>query len=150
MDEIALFFNKFPAWAGSVPMWGVFAMVLITLIKVWPVLRAQTLAERVNMRDRFLARVKELSAEIKTARDECDTLKRKMQEEIDLLKNKLNNEAWQRIQGEISLVHTLIEIVDAPQLKRILDALERRKTTLPPVILEAHHEGAEDNDPERT
>jgi chromosome segregation ATPase len=143
VDSIAFFFSKFPGWAGSVPMWGVFAMILITLIKIWPQLRQQGIDERLNIRDRYLERIKDLVADVQHCRDECDAQERRLQAEIDILKDKLNNEAWQRVQGEISLVNTLIQIVDAPQLKAILAALEKRQRTLPPRIVKGDsHEGA--------
>jgi hypothetical protein len=149
MQEIGVFFDKFPSWLGSAPLWGVFAMILITLIKVWPQLKQQGIDERLNIRDRYLARINEMRTEVAIAREEvrqckrdCDAQEVRLQGEIDILKNKLNNEAWQRVQSEISLVNTLIQVVDAPQLKAILAALEKRRTTLPPELIE----GAEGHD----
>lgn len=142
MNEVADFFLKFPV-LGSIPMWGVFAAVLIALIKIWPQLKQQSIDERLSIRDRYLLRIKELVQEVKDCRADCEEQERRLQGQIDGLKTKINNEAWQRVQSEISLVHTLIQVVDAPQLKLILDALKARSVTLPHIIEGADGDGIE-------
>jgi biopolymer transport protein ExbB/TolQ len=152
MHELELFFSKFPAWAGSVPMWGVFAMVLIALIRVWPRLRELSIQERANVRDPYLRRIAELAADVKDCREscekqekelreeiaqnkrECDDRETRLKDEIDSLKTKINNEAWQRVQSEISLVNTLVQVLPSAELKLILDALQKRSALMPATV----------------
>lgn len=152
MNELESFFSHFPTWAGNVPMWGVFAMVLIALIKVWPKLKEIGVNERQGIRDPYIQRIRELADDVKHCRQECDEQERRLRHEIDgvkrgsdereaalkeridVLRTRVNNEAFQRVQSEISLVNTLIQVVDAPQLRTILKALEDRKAILPSLV----------------
>jgi hypothetical protein len=116
-------------------------VIILAFIKVWPIIRQQnidfTAAARKAYEDRIVA------AEAKTQRAcdrlaECERLCDEREEAfkntIDELKTQINNEAWNRVQSEISLVNTLIAIVDAPQLRVILEALQRRSNSLPAAI----------------
>lgn len=129
-----------PSWIGTPSQLGLLLVVtgsiVLGYIKVLPKLLELKIGERASNKDRYTARVKELKEEVKACRDECDAQERRLQDQIDLLKTKINNEAWQRVQSEISLVHTLIQVVDAPQLKIILAALKQRSSLIPPEILE--------------
>jgi hypothetical protein len=149
LEELRALFSGFPSWAGSVPLWGIFFMAVIALIKAWPKLKEIGVQERQGIRDPYVKRIRELAEDVKQCRKECDEqevrLRREMEEkgeahrareeelkgEIDALKNKMNNEAWQRVQSEISLVRTLIQVVDAPELRVILEALQKRSAIMP-------------------
>lgn len=127
--------TRWPSWVGTPSQFGLLVVVLGTIIiawiKVWPKLRQLTIEERASIEDRNQTRIQGLVRDVKECREECREQEVRLTEKIDMLQNKINNEALQRVQSEISLVHTLLEIVDAPQLRLILAALEKRKTLLP-------------------
>jgi hypothetical protein len=148
LDELRIIWENLRPYIGNAPMWGVFAMALIALIRAWPKLKEIGVNERAGIRDPYLKRIRELAEDVKSCRRECDAQERRLRQEmddnkrecdqrerefkkeIDSLKEKMNNEAWQRVQSEISLVNTLIQVVDAPELRRILEALQKRSATM--------------------
>ena len=120
--------NKLPVWAGNIPAWFLAATVIIALIKIWPKMREQGIAERLSIKDGYKDTIKDLEARVEQCHRESRQRERELQDEINTLKLRLSNEALQRIQSEISLVQTLIQIVpDAEQLKNIMAALESRQ-----------------------
>lgn len=148
----------FPAWIGTLPAWGTFFMVLaaitVAVVRIWPRLKELGITERQGIAQNYINRIIELRAEVKECRDncdaqearlrkeiddnrkECDAREEQLKQEVDRLKMKINNEAWQRVQSEISLVNTLIQVVDAPELRVILEALRQRSALLPAEITE--------------
>lgn len=116
-------FINWPTWLGTPSQVLTLAIIVITLIKTWPIIQVKVIEARLTREGRYGARISELEQSLKACHDEC-------QERIDKLQTKLTNEARQRIQSEISLVHTLISVVDAPQLRTILAALERRRSLI--------------------
>lgn len=146
----------FPAWIGTLPAWGTFFMVLaaitVAVVRIWPRLKELGITERQGIAQNYINRIIELKADVKECRDNCDAQEARLRKEIDdnrkecdareedlkrqidELKTKLNNEAWQRVQSEISLVNTLIQVVDAPELRVILEALQKRSSLLPAAI----------------
>lgn len=148
--------NLFPAWIGTLPAWGTFFMVLaaitITTIRIWPRLKELGITERQGIANNYINRIIELKNDVKQCREECDAQEVRLRKEIDdnrrecddreeqlknevdHLKTKINNEAWNRVQSEISLVNTLIQVVDAPELRVILEALQKRSALMPASI----------------
>lgn len=116
-------FPEWPAWLGSPSQVVLLVLVVIALIKIWPILQKQVFEARASREGRYGERIRHLEIELHKCHEECAA-------KIEKLQTKINNEAWQRVQSEISLVSTIIQVVDAPQLRQILAALERRKMTL--------------------
>jgi hypothetical protein len=117
------FMRSWPSWLGSPSQFALLIIVILALIKVWPIIQKQLMDARAGREGRYSKRIRELEDNLERCHRECG-------ERIDKLQTKINNEAMQRVQSEISLVSTIIQVVDAPQLKAILAALEKRKGLL--------------------
>ena len=131
MEELVLFMNGLPDWAGTAPMWLIFGAIVTTLIKTWPVIMERVEMAREGRRAHAGGRIGELEALLDECRKECDRRDEIYKTEIDALKTKINNEAWQRVQSEISLVNTLVQLLPNNELKLILEALQKRSALLP-------------------
>lgn len=124
--------DKLPSWVGSVPAWTtlivVIGYILIQVVKNHPVVEQQKITERLNIKEGYVRRISDLEKAVKECQDECKKQQDESAKIIQTLQEKLNNEAMQRVQGEISLVSTLIQIMpDAEQLRRVMAALEARQ-----------------------
>lgn len=127
--------SKMPDWMGSLPAWATFFVVVGYIVVQWlknqPALRKQESEERQHDRDTDQDRIKRLETLVEECHAQSRIREAELQEEIDTLKMRLSNEALQRIQSEISLVQTLIQIVpDAAQLKAIIAGLESRQVRM--------------------
>jgi hypothetical protein len=122
--------GELPAWAGTVPQWFMLASILITIVKLYPVVRKQNM-EHANVQVKQYAEtclalrndVRVLTDKLIACEDNCDKEIRKLHEEIFGLQR--NN-----IQSQISLVNAIIQSVDAPELKTMLKSLESVQATL--------------------
>lgn len=126
--------NKLPSWAGNIPVWILLAIVFAGLVREWlktqPVREQQKIDERLKIKEGYIGRINDLEDAVRECQRECEEHKKELRKVIDQLQDRVNNEARQRVQSEISLVSTLLKVVDAPQLKIILDELEKRQTTM--------------------
>jgi hypothetical protein len=126
--------NKLPPWAGNVPVWILLAVVIAGLVREWlktqPVREQQKIDERLKIKEGYMGRINDLEDAVRECQRECEQHKKELREVINKLQDRVNNEARQRVQGEISLVSTLLKVVDAPQLKIILAELEKRQTSM--------------------
>lgn len=109
--------------SGTAPQWGVLFLLAVVVVRTSPQWLTVWSTLKLARQERVAARITELETSVRECREECDR-------QTDSLHQKLRNEAEQRVQSEISLVSTLVQIVDAPQLRAILTALESRKTIL--------------------
>lgn len=133
MEEL----RNIPPWVGSFPLWALFLTVVGTLIKTWPLIQKNLIDAKMLKAGGYAKRITELEDKLSNCEVKCDEREVLFKKEIDDLKQKLNNEAWQRVQSEISLVATLVQIVPNPMLGQILEALKRRSTTLQAVEMVA-------------
>jgi hypothetical protein len=128
--------DRWPIWLGGVPAGATFLIVLgyivIQYLKNQPLIQRQNMEERLNVKRGYKDRIKELEFQVDRCHEESRRREYELQSEIDALKEKMNNEAWQRVQSEISLVSILLEVVEAPQMKAILDALKVKQARMPP------------------
>jgi hypothetical protein len=129
---------QWPTWLGTPSQVGLLVVVFLALIKVWPTLRQQNIDAWLASKQSYVERIKDLERQVKECQadsikkdQDADKRERRLQDEIDALKTKINNEAWQRVQSEISLVSTLVAVVPNAELKIILEALQRRSALLP-------------------
>jgi hypothetical protein len=154
-----------PAWIGTPSQLALLVVVsgsiIIGYIKVLPQILKLRQDERTSKReleaserDRiagyYRTEVQALKERLEACEKKCSDDNTEAQKKIDYLQGRVSNEALQRVQSEISLVNTLIQVVDAPQLRTILTALEKRKVLLADLgSLILNGEGAED-EPERS
>lgn len=120
-----------PSWIGTPSQFAVAVMVagsiLIAYFKVWPIIRQQNIDERLKTSGNYIERISVLETQVRECEQRSDEREARLQEKVERLQTSLNNEVAQRVQSEISLVNTLIEVVDAPQLRAILKALEQKR-----------------------
>lgn len=134
MEELASF--QWPAWLGTPSQFALLAVVVITLIKTWPLIQKNLMDAKLLKEGGYAKRITDLEGKLDECKRDCDERDRTSQTTIDSLKQQINNEAWQRVQSEISLVNTLIQIVPNPMLGQILEALKKRSGTLQPIELD--------------
>lgn len=123
--------SKLPDWAGTMPQWLLFATVVLGFFKIWPTIRQQNFDFTAAAKKAYDERILKLEDDLKECARLSDEREDMFKAEIDRLKTKINNEEWQRVQGEISLVNTLVQLLPNDELRIILEALQRRSTTLP-------------------
>ncbi len=141
--------DKWPSWMGGLPALATFIMVAGYIIQQWvknrPTMQQQEIDERRARSSTYQGRITTLENQVRECHERSERREAELQGEIDLLKDKINNEAMQRVQSEISLVNTLIQIVPADELKKILTELENRQIRLV-TIRQLEAKGAEGND----
>lgn len=146
MEELAAIMDKWPSWVGGVPALATLIIVIGYIVIQWlknqPVMAQQKIDERLNIKTGYRDTIARLEQQVHECHEESRERERQLQDEIDVLKARINNEAFQRVQSEISLVNTLIQVVDAPQLQIILKALEAKQVRLS-VLQRAGAEDAE-------
>lgn len=130
MSEIFPFLQMLGTKAGWLPLWGIFGMVLIAFIKVWPQLKQQSIDERLSIKNGYIDRIKGLERDVKECRDQCDADTRQLNEHITALQEELYGLRKQHIQEQISFINAITQSVDAPQLKILLQALENGSRAL--------------------
>jgi len=132
MEEVNAFFGSFPAWAGSVPMWGLFATVLITLIKTWPIIMERVEVAKAGKRGEYNSRIVELEKQIKDCWEKCDARDAEATVEIRNLHDEIFGLRKQHIQEQISFARAIIDSLgqDSPQLIFLLQMMENGQKSL--------------------
>lgn len=116
---------------GTIPQWGMFILLAIAVVRTSPQWLQTLITAAKDRKDRLGKRISELEQKLHDCEEKCDQREAVFKEEIDRLKTKVNNEAWQRTQSEISLVTTLVRILPKPELQQVLEALQRQSRMLP-------------------
>lgn len=151
--------NNLPPWIGSVPAWSALIIMLgyiaIQALKNKPVLNQQAIDDRHRIKEGYVKRIEVLEAAVKECERKCDEREEIFKEQIEKLQERIRNEAEQRVQSEISLVATLIDVVPAEQLKKVLAALQAKQVRLQSLAVEAlsgplTRAGADGDDSERS
>jgi hypothetical protein len=142
MDRVGTMWQQFAQllteWNG-IPIWGMALVMLITLIKTYPIIQRNLLEARERRESRYSSRITELEAAVTACQKECEEHKQSLHSEISGLKA-------QHIMQQITLLRTIVDIFpDAPQLKLLLRALElgdrsKQAQELPGVRGDAHNE----------
>lgn len=110
-------------WFGTVPQWMMLIVLVIIafkppeLFKIWS-------ANAAARHDRVGRRISELEAAVIQCRADCDRETRELHQQ-------LLNRDHQRIQEQISLISIIMQSVDNPLLKRMLDQMQSIQRTLP-------------------
>lgn len=114
----------------DIPLWGAFFVLLGILIRQVVPFRQQKLDHENVQIKQYADTCTQLRGEVRTALEKLRACEEECDRRITKLQNKINNEAMQRVQSEISLVRTLLQVVPAPELTTVLKALEARKILL--------------------
>lgn len=114
---LASMIKDLPVWAGTVPQWGMFILLAIAVVRVSPQWLNSLLTATQNKRASQGQRITELEEAVKFCREECDR-------QTEMLHKEIHGLRRQHIQEQISLINTIIQSVDAPQLKLFLRTLE--------------------------
>lgn len=127
-SSIDIGFGSIPL--GTAPQWVLLAAVLIALIKIWPVLREQTLKVRMDREQGWREQCELLRAELAAQRQQCEAENSQLKDRIHKLEEQIWGLRRQHIQEQLSLINSILHSVDAPELKTLLRALEAAKTSL--------------------
>lgn len=110
--------GDFPMWLGNAPSWVLVLIVLVTLIKTWPIIQRNLYDAKEKRETRYGSRIRELEKDVEECRRECDEHKREMHYQMEGLRKQHRSE-------QLALVRTIVEIFpDAPQLHLLLRTLE--------------------------
>jgi len=102
----------------NVPGFGILGVMIITLIKTWPIIQKNLLEAREAREGRYATRISELEKAV------ADCQERELARE-DLMRKEINGLREQHLQQQLSLVRTIVDIFpNAPQLQLLLNALE--------------------------
>jgi hypothetical protein len=132
MDEVGEFFNSFPSWAGSVPLWGLFATVLVTLIKTWPIIMERVEAAKAGRRVAYKDRITELEKQVQDCWEKCEARDAEATKEIRGLHDEIFGLRKQHMQEQISFARAIIDSLgkESPQLAVLLSAMENGQKAL--------------------
>jgi hypothetical protein len=107
---------------GTPAQFATLALILIALIKVWPIIQKQ-LHDITNQREgRYGERIKHLETELHRCHEECTTKIQGLTEIIDGLKA-------QRIAEQIAMMRAILRTIDDPNLRKQLEMLEALQMT---------------------
>lgn len=115
-----------PSWIGTVPQWGMLIVLCIAIVRTSPQWLSALLTAAHNKRASYANRITELEEAVKFCREECDR-------QTGLLYEEIHGMRRQHVQEQISLINSIIQSVDAPQLKLFLRTLESVQRNLPEV-----------------
>lgn len=102
----------------NLPGWGIFGLMIITLIKTWPIIQRNVLEARTAREGRYSARISELEDSVEECRKECD-------EHKEILRREITGLRRQHLSEQLQLVRTIADLFpDAPQLGLLLRTLE--------------------------
>lgn len=108
----------------NLPGYGIFLLMVVTLIKTWPIIQKNLIDARNAREGRYAQRISDLEDDVEGCRKECDDAKEAMRKEMIGMRE-------QHLAEQLSLVRTIIEIFpDAPQLELLVRTLEGGKRAL--------------------
>lgn len=106
------------------PLWGIFLLMIISIIKTYPIIQKNLLDARDKRENRYSERIRELEAAVHACQKECEEHKTELRKQLDGLRR-------QNIQDQISLVSVLVQGTDNPALKKVLETLQSVQRALP-------------------
>lgn len=110
-------------WNG-VPIWGMLIVMIVTLIKTYPIIQRNLLEARDKREGRYSLRITELEDAVEACQKECEQHKEELRKEIRDMHETLLGQRRQHIQEQISLIAAIVESVDNPILKQLLSRLQ--------------------------
>jgi hypothetical protein len=87
-------------------------------------------ADAADVRDHFAGEIKELRDELRRCEEDCDRRLGIAEARMRALEEELWGEKRQRVAEQISLINTIVNTVDAPELKALLKSFESVRTHL--------------------
>lgn len=102
----------------NLPGWGMFLLMMIALIKTWPIIQKNLLDARESRESRYGSRIRDLEKAV------ADCQERELNRE-EAMRKELAGLRDQHLAQQLALVRTIIEIFpEAPKLQLLLKALE--------------------------
>src|SRR5690242_5999494 len=143
--QVSAMIERLPEWAGTVPQWFLFASVLITFIKLYPVMKKQHTDAASRQVEQYETTCARLRADVSELIDRVTECEESCRNDKNALEEKILGLRRQQIADQIALVNTIIHNVDAPELKTLLSAMEKVQLGLRHVqIIQDSMIGAED------
>lgn len=122
---------EWPAWLGSPSQVALLVIVIVTLIKTWPIIQRNILDAKERRESRYSQRISELEKAVTSCQQECEDHKEELRQQIGKLERQRLDDRAQNLQEQISLVAILVKNVDNPMLAQILETLQAHKRRLP-------------------
>lgn len=126
--------NFITAW--NLPSWGILLLMIVTLIKTWPIIQRNLLDARERRESRYSLRITELEEAIRKCQEECEDHKEELRSQIHAIELERLGDKRQHVQEQISLVAVLVQNIDNPILKQILSQLQTVQRSLPQEVRE--------------
>ncbi len=123
------FIEKLPSWAGTLPQWGVFVLLLIAVVRTSPEWLNTWTRLRAERSNRLGKRILELEQQVKECQRECD-------EHKELLRREVHGLKTQRLAEQTTIMKAILRMSNDPEVARQLTLLEAMSASLPPIILE--------------
>lgn len=102
----------------NLPGYGILCILIVTLIKTWPIIQKNSLEARSAREGRYSARITELERAVEECRKVCEADK-------DYLRKEMAGMRRQHLSEQLQLVRTIVELFpNAPQLTLLLRTLE--------------------------
>jgi membrane protein insertase Oxa1/YidC/SpoIIIJ len=135
MEEVGFILKNWPAAAGSIPMWGVFFMVLVIAIRTSPQWLDTWSKMKLAKAQRVAGRINELEARLAACEKECAERERSLHNEIQGLRQQRNAE-------QLVIMRAIVSMSGDPQVKQQLELLEAMEIGLKAGLEEGASNGA--------
>lgn len=103
---------------GTVGIWGIFFLLIATVVKAWPAIRKAYADGDASLRGDLLARVTTLESQLVSMQERLEAERTRHEEEMRVLRHRLNNET-------MSLDALLLMLETAPD--QVSEAVARIK-----------------------
>lgn len=136
MEEFAF---KWPEWIGSPSQFGLLVIVFAAFLRWSLPWRKMSIDEGTQIRKELREELVKVRGEHKVCEDALRSAQKELgvlRDEVNDLENRVAGLRRQHVQEQISLINSIIESVDAPQLKTFLKTLESVQRSLPRIEIE--------------
>jgi hypothetical protein len=124
------FIGTLPGWITALSTSTAAGSLIIAYWKRGVKLRQLSNEDRADHRDHIAEEMAALRQNVHNLRDELHRCESQCREEISKLTEEIWGEKRQRVAEQISLINTILNTVDAPQLKTLLATLESIQTRM--------------------
>jgi hypothetical protein len=114
MEEFAL---VWPEWLGTPSQLALLVIVILALIKMWPIIQAKVLEATLVREGRYGERIKHLEEELQRCHEECS-------KKIESLRDTIMGMRDQRAAEQIAMMRAILRTVESPELRKQLEMLE--------------------------
>ena len=118
--------RQFLSTLGSPSHLVLMTVVILTLIKVWPIIQKNVYEARTAKRGEYNKRITDLENALQACREDCDARDDEAKREIRSLHDELFGLRKQHMQEQISFARAILDSLgrESPQLSVLLTALE--------------------------